>query len=110
MLPSCRCWIKSRRGELESEATTDEKIYKKLKCRCNTNVRETSSVIDSGKQLDMDSPVRSRTKPLQARSSPLKKNLQSDIASKQQPLDEATALRKKQLLSLTQKEKELLEA
>ena len=45
-----------------------------------------------------------------AKRSTVAKNLQSDTASKQQQLDEATALRKVQLASLTQKEKELLGA
>ena len=45
-----------------------------------------------------------------AKRSTVAKNLQSDTASKQQQSDEATALRKVQLASLTQKEKELLGA
>ena len=98
-------------GELESEAAADEKIYKKLKCRCNTNDRETTSAIDSGRQLDMHFTCEILDKTgASAKISTGAKNLQSDIASKQQPLDEATALRKKQLAPFTQEEKMLLEA
>jgi len=103
--------LKKILGELESEAAADEKIYKKLKCWCNTNDRETTSAIDSGKQLDTDltSEIEEKTA-ASAKLSTEAKNLESDIASKQRSLDEATALRKKQLASFTQEEKELLEA
>ena len=55
-------------GELESEAAADEKMHKKL--------NKTAA---------------------SAKLSTEAKNLQSDITSKQQPLDEATALRKNQI-------------
>ena len=86
-------------------------MCKKPKCQCNTNDRETTSAIDSGKQLDMD--VTSKIEDKTAASAKLSteaKNLQSDIDSRRQQLDEATTLRKKQIASFTQEEKELLEA
>ena len=87
------------------------RFYKKLKGRCNTNERETKSAIDSGKHLDIDrtSEIEDRIAP-SAKLSTEAKNLQCDIVSKHQPLDEATTVRKKQLVSFTQEEKKLLEA
>ena len=58
---------------------------------------------------DLTSEIEEKTA-ASAKLSTEAKNLESDIASKQRSLDEATALRKKQLASFTQEEKELLEA
>ena len=77
---------------------------------CNTNDRETPSASDSGKPLDSD--LASAIKDETAASATLhteNENLQSERASKQQSLDEATATRKKQLASYTEEDKELLE-
>ena len=44
-----RFWV---RWDPKQPPTT--RFHKELKCRCNTNDRETTSAIDGGKQLDMD--------------------------------------------------------
>ena len=79
--------LKEVLGELEPEAAADEKIYKK--CQCNTNDRETTFAIDSGRQIDMDSTIKieDKTAACAKLSTEAKK---SDIA-----MNEATALRKK---------------
>ena len=103
--------LKKILGKLEPGAAADEKVYKKLKCWYNTNDREPTSASDSGKQLDTDltSKIEGKTA-ASAKLSTGAKNLQSDIASKQQSLDEAAVLRKKQLASFTQEEMELFGA
>jgi hypothetical protein len=103
--------LKKLLAELEAESARDEKIYKELRCWCQTNDREATKAIADGKDLDVQltSSVEENTANT-ARLSTQVKNLESDIASHQASLDQATALRKKQLADFTQNEKELLEA
>ena len=55
-------------------SSTDENIHKKPKCRCNTNDRKTSSPTVRDSNSTSIAPVRSMTKPSQARNSPLKRS------------------------------------
>lgn len=103
--------LKKLLAELEAESLRDEKIYKEMKCWCDTNDREASKAIENGKARDAEltSSVEENTAGT-ARLSTEVKNLESDIESQDLSLDQASSLRKKQLAEFTQDEKELLEA
>jgi len=97
--------------QLEKEAEEDEEIYDQLACWCATNEKEkTKSVANAEAHItDLTTSIEDLT----ASSSRLGteiKNLEKEVAENQHALDQATAIRQKELAEFVQEEKDLLQS
>ena len=101
--------LKDMLKQLEKEAEEDEDIYDKLACWCETNDKEkTKSIVDAETRIkDLTVSIEE----LSASSSRLNteiKNLNKEVADNQAALEEATAIRQKELAEFNAEEKDLL--
>jgi hypothetical protein len=103
--------LKDMLTQLGKEAEKDEEIYDKMACWCETNDREkTKAIADAEAHItDLTSKIEELTA-LGARLGAEIKNLEQEVAKNQEALDQATALRQKQLAEFNAEEKELLES
>merc|ERR1740138_533153 len=103
--------LKDMLKQLEKEAETDEEIYDKMACWCETNDREkTKAIKDAEARIaDLTTHIEEYTA-LSARLSTEIKNLEKEVAENQEALDQATAIRQKQLAEFNAEEKDLLES
>jgi len=103
--------LKDMLKQLEKEAAEDEEIYDKLACWCETNDKEkTKSIADAEAKIeDLTTKIEELTA-LSARLNTEIKNLESEVAKNQEALDQATAIREKQLAEFNAEEKDLLES
>jgi len=103
--------LKDMLKQLEKEAEEDEEIYDKMACWCETNDREkTKSIADAEARIE---DLTSKIEELTANSARLGteiKNLEKEVAANQEALDQATAIRQKQLAEFNAEEKDLLES
>merc|ERR1711871_957141 len=103
--------LKDMLKQLEKEAEEDEEIYDKMACWCETNDKEkTKSIADAEARI---SDLTTKIEELTASSARLNteiKNLEKEVASNQNALDKATAIRQKQLAEFNSEEKDLLES
>merc|ERR1719203_1611857 len=103
--------LKDMLKQLEKEAEDDEDIYDKLACWCETNDREKTKAIKDAEsrisqlqvQIEEDTAISSRL-------NTEIKNTEEEGAKNQEALDEAIAIRKKELAEFNADEKEMLEA
>merc|ERR1719160_510092 len=97
--------------QLESEAQADEEVYDKLACWCETNDKEkTKAIADAEARIaDLTSQIEGATAN-SARLSTEIKNLEKEVADNQAALDEATAIRQKQLAEFNAEEKDALQS
>merc|ERR1719291_43577 len=97
--------------QLEKEAEEDEEIYDKLACWCETNDKEkTKSIAEAEARIG---ELTTKIEELTAGSARLNteiKNLEKEVAANQEALDQATAIREKQLAEFNAEEKDLLES
>jgi len=103
--------LKDMLKQLEKEAEEDEEIYDQLACWCATNDKEkTKSVAEAEARItDLTTSIEDLT----ASSSRLGteiKNLEKEVAENQHALDQATAIRQKELAEFVQEEKDLLQS
>merc|ERR1719450_1202815 len=103
--------LKDMLKQLEKEAAEDEEIYEKMACWCETNDKEkTKSIADAEARIaDLTTKIEELTA-LSARLNTEIKNLEKEIAKKQEALDKATAIRQKELAEFNAEEKDLLES
>merc|ERR1719488_3221 len=103
--------LKDMLKQLEKEAEEDEEIYDKMACWCETNDREkTKSIADAEAHIaDLTSKIEELTAS-SARLNTEIKNLEQEVAANQEALDQATAIRQKQLAEFNGEEKDLLES
>merc|ERR1719450_1518083 len=97
--------------QLEKEAEEDEEIYDQLACWCETNDKEKTKAIADAEARIEDLTV--KIEELTATSARLNteiKNLEKEVAANQEALDQATAIREKQLAEFNAEEKDLLES
>merc|ERR1740115_360740 len=96
---------------LEKEAEDDEEIYEKMACWCETNDKEkTKSIAEAEARIgDLTTKIEELTA-LSAQLSTEIKNLEKEVAANQEALDQATAIRQKQLAEFNGEEKDLLES
>merc|ERR1712190_429831 len=90
--------LKDMLKQLEKEAEEDEEIYDKVACWCETNDREKTKAIADAEAKIADLTV--KIEELTAASARLNteiKNLEKEVAANQEALDQATAIREKQL-------------
>merc|ERR1712217_747377 len=103
--------LKDMLKQLEKEAEEDEEIYDKVACWCETNDREKTKAIADAEAKIEDLTV--KIEELTAASARLNteiKNLEKEVAANQEALDQATAIREKQLAEFNAEEKDLLES
>eukprot|EP00928_Gymnodinium_smaydae_P066391 TRINITY_DN4940_c0_g3_i1.p1 TRINITY_DN4940_c0_g3~~TRINITY_DN4940_c0_g3_i1.p1 ORF type:complete len:712 (-),score=246.34 TRINITY_DN4940_c0_g3_i1:80-2149(-) len=103
--------LKDMQQQLEKEAAEDEEIYDKMACWCETNDKEkTQAIADAETHIaNLNSKVEELTAG-SARLSTEIKNLEKEVAKNQEALDQATALRQKQLAEFNGEEKDLLQS
>jgi len=103
--------LKDMLKQLEKEAAEDEEIYDKLACWCETNDKEkTKAIADAEAKIeDLTTKIEELTA-LSAKLNTEIKNLESEVAKNQEALDQATAIREKQLAEFNAEEKDLLES
>merc|ERR1719506_862212 len=101
--------IKDMLKQLEKEAEEDEEIYDKMACWCETNDKEkTKSISDAEARIaDLTTKIEELTAS-SARLNTEIKNLEKEVASNQNALDKATAIRQKELAEFNEEEKDLL--
>jgi len=103
--------LKDMLKQLEKEAEEDEEIYDKLACWCETNDKEkTKAIADAEAKIDDLTTKIEELTAASARLSAEIKNLETEVAKNQEALDQATAIRKKQLAEFNAEEKDLLES
>merc|ERR1719486_966903 len=97
--------------QLEKEGEEDEEIYDQLACWCETNDKEkTKSIADAeAKITDLTTKIEELTAS-SARLNTEIKNLEKEVAENQEALDQATALRQKELAEFNAEEKDALQA
>merc|ERR1712050_718330 len=103
--------LKDMLKQLEKEAEDDEEIYDKVACWCETNDKEKTKAIADAEAKISDLTV--KIEELTAASARLNteiKNLEKEVAANQEALDQATAIREKQLAEFNAEEKDLLES
>merc|ERR1719174_1778610 len=97
--------------QLEKEAEEDEEIYDQLACWCETNDKEkTKSIADAESHIE---DLTTKIEELTASSARLNteiKNLEKEVAENQNALDQATAIRQKELAEFNAEEKDLLQS
>merc|ERR1719236_438124 len=97
--------------QLEKEAEEDEEIYENLACWCETNDKEkTKAIADAEAHIE---DLTSTIEELSATSARLNteiKILEKEVKENQDALDQATAMRAKQLAEFNAEEKDALQA
>merc|ERR1719159_1047719 len=97
--------------QLEKEAEEDEEIYDQLACWCETNDKEKTKAISDAEAKIED--LTTKIEELTASSARLNteiKNLEKEVAANQEALDQATAIREKELAEFNAEEKDLLQS
>merc|ERR1719261_1254354 len=96
-------------AQLEKEAAEDEEVYDKIACWCETNDKAKTKAIAEAEARIAD--LTAKIEELTANSARLGteiKNLEKEVAANQEALDQATAIRQKQLAEFNAEEKDLL--
>jgi len=103
--------LKDMMKQLQKEAEEDEEIYDKMACWCETNDKEkTKSIAEAEARIeDLTTKIEEMTAN-SARLGTEIKNLEKEVAENQEALDQATAIRQKQLAEFNAEEKDLLES
>merc|ERR1719326_1002434 len=101
--------LKDMLKQLEKEAEEDEEIYEKLACWCETNDKEkTKAIADAEALIEELTSTISELAATSARLSTEIKNLEGEVKEEQDALDQATAMRAKELAEFNEAEKETL--
>jgi len=103
--------LKDMLKQLEKEAEEDEEIYENLACWCETNDKEKTKAIADAEAHIAD--LTSQIEELAATSARLNteiKNLEAEVAENQKALDDASALRTKELAEFNAAEKDALQS
>merc|ERR1719446_907280 len=103
--------LKDMLKQLEKEAEEDEEIYDELACWCATNEKEkTKSVGEAEAHIkDLTTSIEDLTAATSRLGTEIK-NLEKEVAENQHALDQATAIRQKELAEFVQEEKDLLQS
>eukprot|EP00747_Dinoflagellata_sp_TGD_P140144 gnl/TRDRNA2_/TRDRNA2_175977_c3_seq11.p1 gnl/TRDRNA2_/TRDRNA2_175977_c3~~gnl/TRDRNA2_/TRDRNA2_175977_c3_seq11.p1 ORF type:complete len:715 (+),score=259.30 gnl/TRDRNA2_/TRDRNA2_175977_c3_seq11:116-2146(+) len=101
--------LKDMLEQMEKEAEEDEEMYNKQACFCDSNEKEkTKSIADAETRIyDLTTSIEELTA-LSAQLTTEIKNLDQEVAKNQNALDEATAMRQKELAEFVAEEKDLL--
>jgi len=103
--------LKDMLKQLEKEAAEDEEIYDKMACWCETNQKEkTASIKNAESRID---DLKTKIDEFTASSFRLNgeiKSLETEVSQNQGALDQATAIREKQLSEFNSEEKSLVDS
>merc|ERR1719281_2108562 len=103
--------LKDMLKQLEKEAEEDEDIYDKMACWCETNDKDkTKAIADAESKIE---DLTSQIEELSAASARLNteiKNLEKEVEANQKALDQATAIRTKELAEFNEEEKDMLQS
>eukprot|EP00397_Hematodinium_sp_SG-2012_P017840 GEMP01018254.1.p1 GENE.GEMP01018254.1~~GEMP01018254.1.p1 ORF type:complete len:652 (+),score=206.87 GEMP01018254.1:22-1977(+) len=103
--------LKDMQKQLEKEAEEDQDVYDKMQCWCTTNDKEkTQAIKDAEQKIDQ---LTGTVQELAAQSARLNveiENLEKEVKANTEALDQATALRTKQLAEFNGEEKDLLQS
>jgi len=103
--------LKDMLKQLEKEAAEDEEIYDKMACWCETNQKEkTASIKNAESRID---DLKTKIDEFTASSFRLNgeiKSLETEVSQNQGALDQATAIREKQLSEFNSEEKDLVDS
>jgi chromosome segregation ATPase len=103
--------LKDMQSTLQKEMETDQEVYDKLACWCETNDKEKTAAIDTAQQLITG--YTSDIEELSAKSARLDveiKTLNEEIAKNQEALNKATAIREKELEEFNAEEKDMMQS
>merc|ERR1719238_251675 len=103
--------LKDMLKQLEKEAEEDEEIYDQLACWCATNEKEkTKSVAEAEQRItDLTTSIEDLTASTSRLGTEIK-NLAKEVAENQHALDQAVAIRQKELAEFVEEEKDLLQS
>merc|ERR1719321_1397472 len=90
--------LKDMIAQLEKEAEEDEEVYEAIGCWCETNDKEKTKAISDAEQhiADLTAAIESYTATSAELNTEIER-LEKEVAKNQRGLDQATALRAKQL-------------
>merc|ERR1719324_2264250 len=101
--------LKDMKAQLEKEAEEDEEIYDKMACWCETNDKEkTKAIADAEAHIQDLTATIEELAATSARLSTEIKNLEKEVAENQEALDQAKAMRAKELAEFNAEEKDAL--
>merc|ERR1719355_173711 len=98
-------------AQLEKERDTDQEVYDKLACWCETNDKEKSEAVDIAQARITE--LVSTIEELTSKSSRLDteiKALNEEIEKNQDALNKATAIREKELAEFNAEEKDMMQS
>jgi len=103
--------LKDMLGQLEKEAALDEEIYDKMACWCETNDKDkTKSIADAESHINrLEAEIEEDTA-LSARLNAEIVKHKEEVAAAKKALEEATAIREREIADFNSEEKGLLEA
>merc|ERR550514_1734437 len=103
--------LKDMLKQLAKEAEEDEAIYDKMACWCTTNDKEkTKSIADAEAKIkDLTNTIEELTATSNRLSAEIE-NLKAEVAKLQEALEQAKAMREKELAEFNEEEKDMLEA
>jgi len=103
--------LKDMQATLQKEMETDQEVYDKLACWCETNDKEKTAAVEIAEQRITE--FVSSIEELSAKSSRLDteiKTLNEEIAKNQEALNKATAIREKELEEFNAEEKDMMQS
>merc|ERR1719281_1606598 len=103
--------LKDMIAQLEKEAEEDEEVYEQIGCWCETNDKEKTKAISDAEQhiADLTAAIESYTSTSAELNTEIER-LEKEVAKNQRGLDQATALRAKQLAEFNSEEKDMLQS
>jgi len=103
--------LKDMLGQLEKEAALDEEIYDKMACWCETNDKDkTKSIADAESHINrLEAEIEEDTALSAKLNAEIVKH-KEEVAAAQKALEEATAIREREIADFNSEEKGLLEA
>jgi len=103
--------LKDMQATLQKEMETDQEVYDKLACWCETNDKEKTAAVEIAQQRITE--FTSSIEELSAKSARLDveiKTLNEEIAKNQEALNKATAIREKELEEFNAEEKDMMQS
>jgi hypothetical protein len=101
--------LKGMSKQLQEEQDTDEEVYEKMACWCETNDKaKTKAIADAEQKLSQLGATIEKHTALGASLNSEIEGLKKEIAHNEKALAEATAIRKKQLAEFNEDEKQML--
>jgi len=103
--------LKDMQSQLQTEQETDQEVFEKLACWCETNKKEKSAAIDNAQTAisELVSTIEEKT----AKSSKLTTEIEAvteEVSKNEEALNQATAIREKELGEFNAEEKDVMQS